>query len=123
MAARSWFLAAGGSDIARHFVATSSNTAAAADFGITTTFGFWDWVGGRYSLWSVIGLPVAIAIGAENFRELLAGAHAMDQHFAQTPLEQNLPVLLGVLVAYVLGYVLLYWRIVRFKSPRFLLRR
>ncbi|MEJ6006416.1 glucose-6-phosphate isomerase [Paucibacter sp. AS339] len=97
LAARSWFLAAGGSDIARHFVATSSNTAAAADFGITTTFGFWDWVGGRYSLWSVIGLPIAIAIGAENFRALLGGAYAMDQHFAQTPLEQNLPVLLGVL--------------------------
>jgi glucose-6-phosphate isomerase len=97
LAAKAWFVAAGGSDIARHFVATSSNTAAAGAFGITTTFGFWDWVGGRYSLWSVIGLPIAIAIGAENFRALLAGAHAMDQHFAHTPLEQNLPVQLGLL--------------------------
>ncbi|MBT9495124.1 MAG: glucose-6-phosphate isomerase [Paucibacter sp.] len=97
MAAKAWFVAAGGTDIARHFVATSSNTAAAGTFGITTTFGFWDWVGGRYSLWSVIGLPIAIAIGGANFRALLAGAHAMDQHFAHTPLEQNLPVQLGLL--------------------------
>jgi glucose-6-phosphate isomerase len=95
-AAKAWFLSAGGTDIARHFVATSSNTAAAAAFGIDTAFGFWDWVGGRYSLWSVIGLPIAIAVGAGNFRELLAGAHAMDQHFASTPLEYNLPVLLGL---------------------------
>jgi glucose-6-phosphate isomerase len=97
LAAKAWFLAAGGSDIAEHFVATSSNTAAAAAFGITTTFGFWDWVGGRYSLWSVIGLPIAIAVGADNFRALLAGAHAMDQHFRTAPLQQNLPVLLGML--------------------------
>ncbi|MCV2359510.1 glucose-6-phosphate isomerase [Paucibacter sp. TC2R-5] len=97
MAAKAWFLAAGGADVARHFVATSSNTAAAGAFGITTTFGFWDWVGGRYSLWSVIGLPIAIAVGVDNFRALLAGAHAMDQHFAHTPLEQNLPVQLGLL--------------------------
>ncbi|MBV8034342.1 glucose-6-phosphate isomerase [Roseateles sp.] len=95
-AAKAWFLAAGGSDVARHFVATSSNTAAAAAFGIDTAFGFWDWVGGRYSLWSVIGLPIAIAVGAEGFRELLAGAHAMDRHFATTPLAHNLPVLLGL---------------------------
>jgi len=97
LAAKTWFLARGGSDIAKHFVATSSNTAAAAEFGITTTFGFWDWVGGRYSLWSVIGLPIAIAIGAANFRALLAGANAMDEHFRQTPLERNVPVLLGLL--------------------------
>ena len=96
-AAKAWFLAAGGSDIAKHFVATSSNTAAAGAFGITTTFGFWDWVGGRYSLWSVIGLPIAIAIGADNFRALLAGAHTMDRHFAETPLADNLPVVLGLL--------------------------
>ncbi|MEO6281239.1 glucose-6-phosphate isomerase [Roseateles sp.] len=95
-AAKTWFLAAGGTDIARHFVATSSNTAAAAAFGIDTAFGFWDWVGGRYSLWSVIGLPIAIAVGANSFRELLAGAHAMDEHFATAPLAQNLPVLLGL---------------------------
>ena len=97
LAAKAWFLAAGGTDVAKHFVATSSNTAAAGAFGITTTFGFWDWVGGRYSLWSVIGLPIAIAIGADNFRALLAGAHAMDRHFATAPLAQNLPVLLGLL--------------------------
>ncbi|MBB4844788.1 glucose-6-phosphate isomerase [Paucibacter oligotrophus] len=99
LSAKAWFLAAGmrQADVARHFVATSSNTAAAAAFGIETTFGFWDWVGGRYSLWSVIGLPIAIAIGAENFRSLLAGAHAMDEHFAHTPLARNAPVLLGLL--------------------------
>ncbi|WP_077034837.1 glucose-6-phosphate isomerase [Pelomonas sp. KK5] len=96
LAAKSWFLANGGTDIAKHFVATSSNTQAAGAFGITTTFGFWDWVGGRYSLWSVIGLPIAIAVGSENFRALLAGAHAMDRHFAEAPLAQNLPVLLAL---------------------------
>jgi len=95
--ARSWFLAQGGTDIARHFAATTTNVAAAAAFGITTTFGFWDWVGGRYSLWSAIGLPIAIAVGARGFRELLSGAHAMDRHFADAPLEENLPVLLGLM--------------------------
>ena len=94
--AREWFLAGGGTDIARHFVATTTNVAAAAAFGIDTTFGFWDWVGGRYSMWCAIGLPIAIAIGAAGFRELLAGAHAMDRHFATTPLERNLPALLGL---------------------------
>ena len=69
----------------RHFAATTTNVEAAAEFGITTTFGFWDWVGGRYSLWSAIGLPIAIAIGAANFRALLDGAHAMDRHFATAP--------------------------------------
>ncbi|MDP2004934.1 MAG: glucose-6-phosphate isomerase, partial [Rubrivivax sp.] len=86
-AARDWFLSEGGQHIERHFVATTTNVQAAAAFGIHTTFGFWDWVGGRYSLWSAIGLPIAIAIGADNFRALLAGAHAMDRHFAETPLE------------------------------------
>ncbi len=97
--ARQWFLAQGGSEaaIARHFVGTTTNLQAAAAFGIRTTFGFWDWVGGRYSLWSAIGLPLAIAIGAEHFRALLAGAHAMDRHFATAPLETNLPVQLGLL--------------------------
>ena len=95
--AREWFLATGGTDIGGHFVATTTNVAAAAEFGIDTTFGFWDWVGGRYSLWSAIGLPVAIAIGAESFRALLAGAHAMDRHFAQTPTARNVPILLGLL--------------------------
>ncbi|MBB3195730.1 glucose-6-phosphate isomerase [Roseateles terrae] len=96
-AAKAWFLQQGGTDIARHFAATTSNAKAAAEFGITTTFAFWDWVGGRYSLWSVIGLPIAIAVGAENFKALLAGAHAMDQHFRIAPLATNLPVLLGLL--------------------------
>ncbi|MBP6899006.1 MAG: glucose-6-phosphate isomerase [Burkholderiaceae bacterium] len=97
--ARQWFLDQGGSeaDIAQHFVGTTTNLAAAAAFGIHTTFGFWDWVGGRYSLWSAIGLPIAIAIGAEHFRALLDGAHAMDRHFAEAPLEANLPVQLGLL--------------------------
>ena len=71
--------------------------AAAAEFGITTTFGFWDWVGGRFSLWSAIGLPIAIAVGADHFRELLDGAHAMDRHFAEAPLASNVPALLGLL--------------------------
>ncbi|PUE52009.1 glucose-6-phosphate isomerase [Limnohabitans parvus] len=92
-----WFKAQGGVDVARHFAALTTNVAAAAEFGITTTFGFWDWVGGRYSMWSAIGLPVAIAIGAQGFKDLLAGAHAMDQHFQTAPLEANLPVRLGLL--------------------------
>jgi glucose-6-phosphate isomerase len=95
--ARAWFEAHGGTDVARHFVATTTNVQAAAAFGITTTFGFWDWVGGRYSLWSSIGLPIAIAIGGDNFRQLLAGAHAMDRHFAETPVARNLPMVLGLL--------------------------
>ena len=96
-AARDWFTASGGTDVARHFAATTTNVEGAAAFGITTTFGFWDWVGGRYSLWSAIGLPIAIAVGSDNFRALLAGAHAMDRHFAEAPLAQNLPVLLGLI--------------------------
>ena len=79
--ALAWFEAQGGTDVARHFAALTTNVAAAAAWGITTTFGFWDWVGGRYSVWSAIGLPLAIAIGAQGFRDFLAGAHAMDQHF------------------------------------------
>ncbi len=95
-AAREWFISHGGTDVARHFCATTSAVDRAAQFGITTTFGFWDWVGGRYSLWSAIGLPIAIAVGSAGFRELLAGAHQMDRHFAETPLAQNLPVLMGL---------------------------
>jgi glucose-6-phosphate isomerase len=96
-AAKAWFVAQGGTDIAKHFVATTTNVEAAAKFGITTTFGFWDWVGGRYSLWSAIGLPIALAIGADNFRAMLAGAHAMDRHFAEAPAAKNLPMLLGLI--------------------------
>jgi glucose-6-phosphate isomerase len=95
--AKRWFEQQGGSDIARHFAALTTNVEAARQFGITTTFGFWDWVGGRYSLWSAIGLPIAIAVGAQGFRDLLAGAHAMDEHFRTAPLEQNLPARLGLL--------------------------
>jgi len=99
LAARQWFLAQPGmteAHIARHFAATTTNVSAAAEFGIHTTFGFWDWVGGRYSLWSAIGLPIALAIGSAGFRALLDGAHAMDRHFAETPLARNLPVLLAL---------------------------
>jgi glucose-6-phosphate isomerase len=98
-AARAWFLAHGGSEsgIARHFAATTTAVQRAAEFGISTTFGFWDWVGGRYSLWSAIGLPVALAVGEAHFRALLAGAHAMDRHFAEAPPARNLPLLLGLL--------------------------
>ncbi|MBY0454966.1 MAG: glucose-6-phosphate isomerase [Burkholderiaceae bacterium] len=103
-AARDWFLSHGGSTHAwadvpleRHFAALTTNVEAARTFGITTTFGFWDWVGGRFSLWSAIGLPIAIAVGARVFTQLLAGAHAMDEHFRTAPLEQNLPVRLGLL--------------------------
>ena len=95
--AREWFTANGGTDVASHFVGVTTNIEAAAKFGITTTFGFWDWVGGRYSLWSAIGLSLAIAIGADGFREFLAGAHAMDEHFRSTPLAHNLPVQLALL--------------------------
>ena len=95
--ARRWFEAGGGTDVARHFVALTTNVTAAAGMGITTCFGFWDWVGGRYSLWSAIGLPIALAIGAQGFRELLAGAHAMDRHFREAPMAANLPMRLGLL--------------------------
>jgi glucose-6-phosphate isomerase len=95
--AKVWFESQGGLDIARHFAALTTNVAAAHAFGISSTFGFWDWVGGRYSVWSAIGLPLAIAIGEPGFREFLAGAHAMDEHFRTAPLEQNLPVRLGLL--------------------------
>ena len=95
--ARDWFVANGGQSTQDHFAALTTNVKAANAFGITTTFGFWDWVGGRYSLWSAIGLPIAIAIGAEGFREFLAGAHQMDEHFREAPLEHNLPVRLALL--------------------------
>jgi glucose-6-phosphate isomerase len=95
--AKAWFEQQGGTDIARHFAALTTNVKAASEFGIATTFGFWDWVGGRYSMWSAIGLPIAIAIGPENFRAMLAGAHAMDEHFRTAPLDRNLPARLGLI--------------------------
>lgn len=98
--ARSWFLQNGGSHeaIARHFVAVSTNTEAVRAFGIdpANMFEFWDWVGGRYSVWSAIGLPVALAIGMDRFEEFLSGAHDMDRHFKSTPFRQNMPVLLAL---------------------------
>ena len=100
-AARAWFLDGGAvqADIAKHFVAVSTNHAAVAEFGIDTQnmFGFWDWVGGRFSLWSAVGLPIALALGMVEFRQLLAGAHAMDEHFKSAPLAENLPVLLALI--------------------------
>ncbi|HEY8783202.1 MAG TPA: glucose-6-phosphate isomerase [Mucilaginibacter sp.] len=99
--ARDWFIKGGGkeNDVARHFAALSTNTKGVADFGIDTKnmFEFWDWVGGRYSLWSAIGLPIVLSIGFENFTELLDGAHAMDEHFRTTELEQNMPVVLALI--------------------------
>lgn len=98
--AKAWFLesAKDQAHVAKHFVALSTNTKAVTAFGIAEAnmFQFWDWVGGRYSLWSAIGLSIALAIGYENFQELLDGAHAMDKHFKETPLEKNLPVILAL---------------------------
>jgi glucose-6-phosphate isomerase len=102
--ARDWALASLKDDsaIAKHFVAISTNAKAVAEFGIDTAnmFGFWDWVGGRYSMDSAIGLSTMIAIGPDNFRSMLAGFHAMDVHFRTTPFEKNLPVLLGLLTVW-----------------------
>ena len=99
--ARSWFLQTAGAEahVAKHFVALSTNEVAVREFGIATEnmFEFWDWVGGRYSLWSAIGLPIAVSIGMDNFEELLTGAHLMDEHFRTAPLEQNLPATLALL--------------------------
>jgi glucose-6-phosphate isomerase len=102
--ARDWLLAAIGSNdpaaaLAKHFVAISADGERTAEFGIppANVFAMWDWVGGRYSLWSAVGLALAVAIGMNNFERMLAGAQAMDQHFCRTPLEKNLPVLLAML--------------------------
>ncbi len=99
--ARRWLLEAAGADsaVAQHFVALSTNRAQVQAFGIDpdNMFEFWDWVGGRYSLWSAIGLSIALYVGMERFEELLAGAHDMDQHFRSAPLEQNMPVILAML--------------------------
>lgn len=99
--ARDWFLKAAGDEkhVAKHFAALSTNAKAVGEFGIDTAnmFEFWDWVGGRYSLWSAIGLSIVLSIGFDNFVELLSGAHAMDKHFSITPAEKNLPVLLALI--------------------------
>ena len=103
--AREWSLAGLGGDesaVAKHFVAVSTNAEGVAEFGIDTDnmFGFWDWVGGRYSMDSAIGLSTMLAIGPERFGEMLAGFHAMDEHFRTAPLERNLPALLGLLAVW-----------------------
>lgn len=99
--ARDWFLANGGTEesVAKHFVALSTNTKAVSEFGIDTEnmFEFWDWVGGRYSLWSAIGLSIAISAGYENYEKLLLGASLMDRHFQEAPFERNIPVILALL--------------------------
>ncbi|HEX3488486.1 MAG TPA: glucose-6-phosphate isomerase [Streptosporangiaceae bacterium] len=102
--ARDWVVSALGDDsaVAKHFVAVSTNAERVAEFGIDTAnmFGFWDWVGGRYSMDSAIGLSTMLAIGPDHFDELLAGFHAMDEHFRTAPLEANLPVLMGMLAVW-----------------------
>lgn len=99
--AREWFLQTAGDEkqIKKHFVAVSTNKMAVAEFGIDTEqmFEFWDWVGGRYSLWSAIGLSVVIAVGMDHFKELLKGAYSMDEHFQSAPLEKNMPVIMALL--------------------------
>lgn len=99
--AKEWFLttAKDKAHVAKHFVALSTNTKAVTEFGIAEAnmFQFWDWVGGRYSLWSAIGLSIALSIGYDNFEALLLGAHGMDKHFTTAPLEKNLPVILAIL--------------------------
>jgi len=99
--ARDWFLTRGGSKaaVAKHFVAVSTNAKAVANFGIDPEhmFEFWDWVGGRYSLWSAVGLSIALYLGMEHFECLLAGAHDMDEHFRTAPLEENIPVVMAML--------------------------
>lgn len=98
--ARAWLTDKLGDEaVARHFAAVSTNLEETAAFGISPkhVFEFWDWVGGRYSLWSAIGLPIALFIGMDRFEELLSGAHEMDMHFRNAPLEQNMPVIMGML--------------------------
>jgi len=98
--ARAWFLESGSQeDVAKHFVAVSTNAKAVAEFGIDTDnmFEIWDWVGGRYSLWSAIGLPIALYVGMDNFERMLDGAHEMDNHFRTQPLAENMPVIMGLL--------------------------
>lgn len=101
LSAKEWFLAGGAAeqDVAKHFAALSTNEKGVAAFGIDTKnmFEFWDWVGGRYSLWSAIGLSIALSIGYDNFEQLLEGAHEADEHFRNTAFEENIPVIMGLL--------------------------
>ncbi|ABG42125.1 glucose-6-phosphate isomerase [Paraglaciecola sp. T6c] len=108
LTAKDWFLNAGGTqqDIAKHFIAVSSNIKAATDFGMAedNIFPMWDWVGGRYSLWSAIGLPIALTLGYDNYRQLLQGAFEMDEHFKTAPAEQNLPMLTALLGVWYINF-------------------
>jgi glucose-6-phosphate isomerase len=105
--ARSWFLKmAKQSDVAKHFVAVSTNAKAVTEFGIDTAnmFEIWDWVGGRYSLWSAIGLPIALYVGMDNFERMLDGGHEMDNHFRNQPLSENIPVIMGLLGVWYINF-------------------
>ncbi|HFA5959473.1 TPA: glucose-6-phosphate isomerase [Neisseria gonorrhoeae] len=108
LTAREWFLNHAGDEeaVAKHFAAVSTNRKAVAEFGIdiANMFEFWDWVGGRYSLWSAIGLPIMLYLGEENFIEMLNGAHLMDRHFINTPLKRNLPVILALIGIWYINY-------------------
>ncbi|WP_017444997.1 glucose-6-phosphate isomerase [Gayadomonas joobiniege] len=108
LTAKEWFLNNGGrfEDIAKHFMCVSSNIKAAVEFGMdeNNIFPMWDWVGGRYSLWSAIGLPIALSLGFDNFEALLKGAYAMDEHFKSAPLEDNLPVLMATLGVWYINF-------------------
>ena len=108
LAARQWMMNAGAADadLDKHFLAITSNLEAAAEFGISpeNCLPMWDWVGGRYSVWSAIGLSCAIAVGWENFQAFLEGAATMDKHFAEAPLADNLPVLMGLLEVWYVNF-------------------
>ncbi|MFT6897504.1 MAG: glucose-6-phosphate isomerase [Paraglaciecola sp.] len=108
LTAKEWFLTSGGTqqDIAKHFIAISSNIKAATEFGMAqeNIFPLWDWVGGRYSLWSAIGLPIALTMGYANYRLLLEGAYAMDEHFKTAPPEQNLPIITALLGVWYINF-------------------
>jgi glucose-6-phosphate isomerase len=105
--AREWFLKSGSeADIAKHFVALSTNEKEVVKFGIdkNNMFVFWDWVGGRYSIWSAIGLSIALTIGYAAFEEMLRGANDMDEHFRQMPFERNIPVILAMISLWYINF-------------------
>src|SRR6202012_1551023 len=106
--ARDWFIQGGGQDkdVAKHFVALSTNTEGVEKFGIDSKnmFEFWDWVGGRYSLWSAIGLSIALTVGYDNFEQLLRGAHATDVHFRTTEFEKNIPVTMALVSLWYINF-------------------
>lgn len=109
MTARQWFLESGGTenDIPHHFIAVSSRPDMAGEFGIApeNVYEMWDWVGGRYSMWSAVGMPIALALGMDGFLELLTGAHDMDRHFVAAPMESNMPIILALLGVWYINYL------------------